>query len=285
MTGKAAEVLPIPAVRNFRRVCRAGGICYSGTASRAVPDCRPTLKRARRMVPLWHFGTMLVSLAVGTALSQTAPLTHIGDIAVSPVTQRVEAEAMVFDGTHPRFSGIGDAAAQKRLNARMAEWEKEALARTKAAAVTMRDDDRSEQRKAEGVFSYEVKRNSGGVVSLLFSEYQYAGGANGLDVKTGLTFFTDSGSLLKLPGLFSNSEEGLRQVNALIRAQLRERGLESQLLVSDPEVDQEAPFYLTDTALVIVVPELTWFPHVLGTVEFSLPFSQFSNCLRAEFQS
>ena len=231
------------------------------------------------------WSTMLASLAVSAALLGATPLTNVGEITVGPVVQQVETETMTFSGTHPRFTGVGDAAAQKRLNARMAEWEKEALARTKAAAATMRADDGSEQRKAEGVFSYEVKRNGGGIVSLLFSEYQYAGGANGLDVRSGLTFFTDSGETLRLSSLFSNSEEGLRQVNALVGEQLRERGLESRLLVRNPQVEKGQPFYLTDTALVIVVQELTWFPHAMGTVELSIPLSQFQGCLWADLQS
>lgn len=160
-----------------------------------------------------------------------------------------------------RFTGIGDAAAGKRLNARMAEWEKEALARTKAAAVTMRTDDRSEQWKAEGVFSYEVKRNGGGIASLLFSDYLlHAGGANGLDTKTGLTFFTVSGETLTLPELFSNSENGMLRVNREVNRLLEERGLMSQLLVSNPRVEAGQPFYLTDTCLVIVVLELNLVP-------------------------
>ncbi len=233
---------------------------------------------------MWRLGTMLASLTVSAALTAAPPLTHVGDITISPVSQKVETESMEFSGTHPRFTGIGDAAAEKRLNAQMAEWEKEALARTKAAAVTMRADDRSEQRKSEGVFTYEVKRNSGGLVSLLFSEYLYAGGANGLDTRFGLTFSTFSGEELRLDDLFSNSEEGLRQVNALVKDQLRERDLESSLLVTNPRVEADQPFYLTDTALVIVVQELTWFPHSMGTVELSIPFSQLQNCLRTEIQ-
>ena len=231
-----------------------------------------------------RMGIVLASLAVTSLLIGAAPLTDVGDVTISPVSREVDSGTVAYSGVRPRFTGIGDAAAQKRLNAQMAEWEKEALERTRAAAVTMLADDRSEQRKAEGVFSYEVKRNSGGLVSLLFSEYLYAGGANGLETKTGLTFFTDSGEALTLPGLFTNSEDGLQRVNALVAAELKKRKLESELLIANPHVEANQPFYLTDTDLVIVVPEVTWFPHSIGAVELSIPLTQFRNYLRPELQ-
>ena len=58
----------------------------------------------------------------------------------------------------------------------------------------------------------------------------------------------------------------------------------SQLLVSNPRVEVGQPFYLTDTCLVIVVRELTWFPHSMGTVELEIPLAQLQDCLRAELQ-
>lgn len=240
-----------------------------------IPGVRTFRSRTKTM-----FSSMLAA-----ALMSTAPILNVGEITISPVSQHVTTDAVEFTGTHPRFTGIGDAAAGKRLNARMAEWEKEALARAKAAAVTMRTDDRSEQWKAEGVFSYEVKRNGGGIASLLFSDYLlHAGGANGLDTKTGLTFFTVSGETLTLPELFSNSENGMCRVNSEVNRLLEERGLLSQLLVSNPSVEAGQPFYLTDTCLVIVVRELTWFPHSMGTVELEIPLAQLQDCLRAELQ-
>lgn len=215
------------------------------------------------------------------ALMVAAPqAVNVGDITIGPVTSTVETDRMTFTGTHPRFSGIGDQDTQKRLNARMAEWEKEALERTKAAAVTLRADDRSAQRKAEGVFGYEVKRNGGGIVSLLFSDYLYAGGANGLDVKTGFSFYSESGEVFALPALFTNSEDGMKRVSEEVARQLKERDLEKELLASFPGIGPQQTFYLTDTDLVIVVQELTWFPHSMGTVEFPLPLAQLKDCLR-----
>ncbi len=250
-----------------------------GTVRRSRIPGAPLFRTRGKQRTKTAFSSMLAALMVSTA-----PILNVGEITISPVSQHVTTDAVEFTGTHPRFTGIGDAAAGKRLNARMAEWEKEALARAKAAAVTMRTDDRSEQRKAEGVFSYEVKRNGGGIASLLFSDYLYAGGANGLDTKTGLTFFTVSGETLTLPALFSNSENGMRRVNSEVNRLLEERGLTSQLLVADPCVESGQPFYLTDTCLVIVVRELTWFPHSMGTVELEIPLSQLQDCLRTELQ-
>lgn len=216
-------------------------------------------------------------------IAMTVPATNVGDIAVCAVTERVSHEHYQFTGHCPRFSGIGDGAVQKTLNAKMRERMEEAHARAKAAAAALPTDDRSEQPKVEAVYSYEVKRNSNGVVSLLFSDTLYTGGANGQETQSGMSFHTGSGKVILLPDLFYNSERGLREINDEVKRQLGERGLEKALADANPVVDKQQTFYLTDTHLVLVIAERTWFPHSMGTVELSLPLTLFAGGLKTEY--
>lgn len=211
----------------------------------------------------------------------TAPLTNVGDIAICAISEQVSGDHFKFTGHCPRFSGIGDAEAQKSLNAEMRENVQGALFRTKAAAVVLPTGDRSEQLNSEGEFGYEVKRNSGGVVSLLFTETLNAGDSN--TVQTGLSFFTGSGQVFDLTGLFLNSEEGLKQVNDEVSRQLSERGLLASLQKLNPKINPEQQFYLTNNALVLIIPEMTWFRREMGTVEFSIPLAQLKGCLQNKF--
>ncbi|HBT63412.1 MAG TPA: hypothetical protein DEB10_01960 [Ruminococcaceae bacterium] len=213
----------------------------------------------------------------------TAPVTQVGDIAICAVSEQVSGDQFMFTGHCPRFSGIGDAKAQKSLNAQMHEIVQGALFRTKAAAAVLPTDDRSEQQKAEGVFGYEVKRNGGGVVSLLFTDTLYAGRADTKQAKTGLSFYTGNGEVFDLIGLFMNSEEGMEQINKEVSRQLTERGLVTALQKQNPKIEAEQQFYLTNTDLVLIIPETTWFRREMGTVEFIIPFAKMNRCLKNQF--
>lgn len=199
----------------------------------------------------------------------TVPATSVGDITISAVTQQIETERIHYTGVYPQISGIRDPEGQKRLNVEMKEWEQASLSRAKAAVLTLPTGDGPE-RVVEGVYGYVVKRNGGGLASILFSDYLYAGGANGLDVKNGCTFSTATGQIYTLRELFRNQDSYMSIIDKEIRKQLRERDLESKLLVRYPGIDNQTAFYLTDTELVIVARELEWFPHAMGTVEFPI---------------
>ncbi|MDD2362099.1 MAG: DUF4163 domain-containing protein [Oscillospiraceae bacterium] len=203
-----------------------------------------------------------------------APLTNIGDIAVCPVSERVDGNNFVFSGNRPRFSGMGSSRVEEKLNGIMHERFKIVLSHTKAAAAELPTDDRSKQYKAEGVFDYEVKRNSDGVVSLLLSETVYDGKAETTQLKTGFSFFTGTGETIKLPRLFLNSEEGMTQINDEISRQIDSRGLGSALVCANPAVKANQPFYLTETSLSLIIPAMTWFGGNMGIVEFTIPLSK-----------
>lgn len=216
-----------------------------------------------------------VFLAAGPVYGQSPPPASVGDVVISGVAEETALLRLRFSSAIPRITGMPDENAALLLNRRMREMRDSALARAKAQVVTLAPDDGS-GRVVEGVFGYEVKRNSGGLVSILLSDYLYSGGANGLTVKTGLTFSTSDGQVLRLRDLFKNEATYTSYVNEQIAKQLEGRQLENQLLKAFTGITGEETFYLTDSALVIVIQELDWFPHSMGSVEFSIPFAQLS---------
>ena len=112
----------------------------------------------------------VLSLAV-----MSAPAVNVGDITISSVTERYQQDSVDFTGYYPQFSGIADRDAQKELNVLMREKAQSALIRAKTAGMGLISVEGQPQRSAEGLYGYEVKRNDGGVVSLLFTDGLYAG--------------------------------------------------------------------------------------------------------------
>lgn len=220
----------------------------------------------------------LMLTAAGPVYGQ-APPASVGDVVISGVTEEITRPQLHFTSSVPRITGMPDENAALLLNRRMREMKEAALAKAKASVVTLHPGD-GPGRVVEGVFGYEVKRNSGGLVSILLSDYLYSGGANGLTVKTGLTFSAAQGRVLRLRDLFKNEATYSHYVNEKIARQLEERQLEAQLLKAFTGITGEETFYVTDSALVIVIQELDWFPHSMGSVEFSIPLDQLSMVIK-----
>lgn len=215
--------------------------------------------------------TLLAAL-LAPILMLATPAASVGSVTISGVQKQVQTDQIQYVGTYPQFVGIQDRDNQIILNNRMREWQNCAMARAKAAVLTLQNGD-GPKRVVEAVYGYEVKRNSGGLVSLLFSDYLYAGGANGIDKKTGLTVSSITGEEFTLSSLFASDASYTEVLNRIIEEQLKSRGLEAQLLAPFEGLTGKEVFYLTDHELVIVVNELDWFPHAMGTVEFSIPLS------------
>lgn len=220
----------------------------------------------------------LMLASVGPAYAQ-APPASIGDVVISGVTEETVLPQMHFVSSVPRITGMPDQNAALLLNRRMREMKDAALAKAKASVVTLAPGD-GPGRVVEGVFGYEVKRNSRGLISILLSDYLYSGGANGLTVKTGLTFSAADGQVLRLRDLFKNEATYMNCLNEQITRQLEERQLAAQLLKAFSGITGEETFYVTESALVIVVQELDWFPHAMGSVEFCIPFDRISMAMK-----
>lgn len=215
----------------------------------------------------------------------SAPAANVGDITISSVTERYQQDSANFTGYYPQFSGIANRDAQQKLNVLMREKAQSALIRAKAAGMGLISVEGQQQRSAEGLYGYEVKRNNGGIVSLLFTDSLYAGGANGSEKKSGLTFASSTGDVYTLEGLFHDGAACYGVIDTEIRRQLKERGLEPQLLEPFEGIGANEVFYVTDTELVIVFQEITYFPHSMGSVEFAIPLSQLETCLKPEITS
>ena len=228
------------------------------------------------MKKFWiSIGVCALMMTAAEPVYGQAPPVSVGDVMINSESEKIELPRMRFTSSVPRITGMPDPQASLLLNRRMREMRDSALARAKASAITLAPDDGS-GRVVEGVFGYEVKRNSGGLVSILLSDYLYSGGANGLTVKTGVTFCAADGKVLRLRDLFENQETYTNYVNEQIAQQLKQRQLESRLLKAFTGITGEETFYVTDSALVIVVQEMDWFPHVMGSVEFPIPLKELS---------
>lgn len=199
-----------------------------------------------------------------------SPTSNIGDITVTGQYRLENTERLHYIGCRPVLCGLSNQKAQELLNTELCKEEQEAFARAKAAAVNVTDT------PVEASFGYEVKRNSGGLMSLVFYHTLYTGEQAAETRIKSLTVSTVTGEKLSMNALFSHKEKGRERLDKLIVRQLTERGLDAKLQRAFSGITGEECFYVTEQALVIVLEENEYFPREMGTVEFAVSLDELS---------
>ena len=214
----------------------------------------------------------LVFLMVPSVSAAAASRVHI-----NRVEEKIQEDPLQYSAAWPKISGLQDTDQQAKLNVRFAE----SACRLKVLAQTSAH----QGNRTEAQMDFQVKRNCGGLISILFDEYLYTGGANGSSSKTGTTFSAVDGTLYELRDLFRENVDYVSYLSGEIKKSIQEQGIQDQQIEPFDKINVDQPFYLTDTQLVIILPEITYFPHSFGVLEFPIELSSMKEMLKPEVAS
>nr|WP_317413206.1 DUF3298 domain-containing protein [uncultured Solibaculum sp.] len=198
-------------------------------------------------------------------------------VHINRVEENIQEDPLQYSAAWPKIGGLQDTDQQAKLNVRFAE----SACRLKVLAQTSAD----QGNRTEAKMDFQVKRNCGGLVSILFDEYLYTGGANGSSSKTGATFSAVDGTLYELRDLFQENADYVSYLSSEIKKSIQEQGIQDQQIEPFDKIDVNQPYYLTDTQLVIIMPEITYFPHSFGVLEFPVELSGMKELLKLEVAS
>ncbi|HZK24865.1 MAG TPA: RsiV family protein [Oscillospiraceae bacterium] len=121
--------------------------------------------------------------------------------------------------------------------------------------------------------TYTIELNEKGLLSIRFENYVRPDHrANGITLLRALTFNLDTGVHYSFNELFKPSLPYHYLINNLIQEQIKQKALPTTGTVSSVTARQD--FYLMRTSVVIIFPELTFTPQVIGPPEFKLSFKQ-----------
>lgn len=188
---------------------------------------------------------------------------------------------------YPKISGLTDADAQSAINAAIKQ-----LADTASAEGAQNASDMAQAVKegygggvnmCETYFDYAVKYNRDGLLSIVFQDYQYSGGAHGGTLQTGLTFDLATGKMLKLNDLTNTSSGYRAYINASIRQSIDNR-IASGNLTEFPDakfsdIGDDPAFFLSNTGIVFYFQQYEYFPYAAGIQEFTIPYSELKDML------
>lgn len=184
-----------------------------------------------------------------------------------------------FYSSYPKLSGLDNTKKQKELNKDFKIQANYAVKKAKDTAKELAKHPETRKIKVTGIYDFKVKRNKGGIVSILLSDYLYSGGSRGITVTSGVTINTNSGEVYKLKDLFKDNVDFVAVLSNIISKQIEVRGLSDNLLTEFRSISKEQTFYLTERLLVIVFNEYEYFPYSFGVMEFRIPLKMLDELL------
>ena len=206
------------------------------------------------------------------------------NIRVTPINNEIKTEQMSYKGGYPTIRGIGSDKEEAKLNVSFKEMEQKAKRSAELAARQLGNDAITRHIKVEGVFNYGVTRECSGIMSILFTDYLFSGGAHGRTIKTGRTFNLISGKEYSLKSLFKPETDYVTTISNEIKKQIKERKMTDQQLVKFDKIAKNEDYYLTNDSLVIYFSEYEYFPYALGIQEFKIPISSLEGILIPELK-
>ena len=139
----------------------------------------------------------------------------------------------------------------------------------------------------ETYFDYDIKYNENGILSIVFWDYQYSGGAHGGTVQSSYTFDLESGNILSLNDLFNEGVDYTAYIDGVVREEIDQRVSEGLLFEFDfspfVTIGSDPDFYIEDHPVVVYFQQYEYFPYAAGIQEFSIVFSKNDAMLKDDF--
>jgi len=204
-------------------------------------------------------------------------------IIITPKKELLKTDFLTSTVQYPEVSGLQDAEIEQKINAEikaLAEQAKnEGLKNADEMIEWMDSGYTGSPNKCETYFNYRIKYNSNGILSVVFYNYQYTGGAHGTTVQSSKTFDLASGREYQLKDLFAEETDYVHTINHEVKKLMQERGLTESMLSPFESIRADQGFYLTNDALVIYFQQYEYFPYAVGIPEFEIEYPVFQEML------
>lgn len=213
------------------------------------------------------------------AVCLVQPVSAAGSLKVDSVKKDLNEKNFSYQCTYPRLNGVQDNRIQQRINVIFKEQAESAMSLAQYASKRVEGG-----APVKGQYSYEVKRNTGGLLSLVCREKLSAGGTAEKVAQSGATFNTVSGKTYRLHELFADHADYVGVISDEIGRQIAAKGLVAKQTAEFKKIRVNQPYYLTDTALVVFFGQNELFRTDCGVVEFAIPLSSLEGIVKSELR-
>lgn len=194
-----------------------------------------------------------------------APIDHEVEIHTEAV--EADGERVHVSVQYPRLAGLADEEVQDAINAVFAGIGEATLAR---AAMFDEEYDDPFGMPYDFDLSYDVTYNEGGVISVVFHDYMYTGGAHGSTLRYSYTFDLNTGHEYSLGDLLGDRPDWREEASAEISRQFED--IRDFMLAEFNGIEPDQPFFIRDGRIVVYFQQYEYTPYAYGFPEFELPW-------------
>lgn len=205
-------------------------------------------------------------------------------IIINTVHLDTETKALITTVNYPEIDGIADKNIQNEMNAIFKKHADDAILEglKNAADLAPSVIEFPDMPGQCGTYvDYQIKYNQNDILSLVLTNYEYAGGAHGSTVQTAYTYDIKTGLQLTLKDLFKSDGDYSSIINICIKTQLDERDLTSALFEPFKGINENQNYFLSNKGLVVYFNQYEILPYAAGMPEFTVDYSLLSNLLKA----
>lgn len=210
-------------------------------------------------------------------------------ISIKTVKEASETEKIKITIQYPQIDGLDDKTIQDSINS---IFKKSAMDAGKEGLQNADDIAKNAAGytgspiKCEIYFDYRVKYNQNGLLSVVFTNYQYTGGAHGFTVQSSHTFNLKTGEEYKLKDLFNSTSDYVSYISSIVRDQINdminEKKLSESSITRFKSIKEEQNFYLSNNAVIIYFQEYEYFSYAAGIQEFPVDISALKDMLKPD---
>lgn len=197
----------------------------------------------------------------------------LNNINIISKTEKNVTKAISTTLQYPEISGLTNKEVQNKINA---IFKKAATDAKVQGTEALSDIDPSffEGHQFEVDFNYQVKYNQKGLLSVVFYNYQYYGGAHGSTIQTAYTFNIKDGTQYKLSNMFKDKTEYVTLMSNFVKQQMKERETKAGFSIYDAfdKIDANHEFYLDSNGINVYFQQYAIGAYALGIPEFGVDY-------------
>jgi hypothetical protein len=215
---------------------------------------------------------------------------HENAISIKTIKEASETDIIKTTLQYPQIDDLDDKTVQDRINSifskKAEEARNEGLKNADEMEKAMASGYTGNPNKCETYFDYRLKYNQNGLLSVVFLDYQYSGGAHGLTVQSSHTFDLKTGEEYRLKDLVISDADYVAFISNIVKAEIDARIKEGVLpdysIAPFEAIKEDQDFYLSNDAVVVYFQQYEYFPYAAGIQEFPVEFSALKDILKPE---
>lgn len=202
---------------------------------------------------------------------------HENSIEVDMKSIVLNEDKLLLKIKYPAISGLRNIKVQEMINDKFKSLALYILERGKELK---KEIPHTGGMRAIATLDCKITYNKKSLLSVVFKNYLFGGGAHGLYIQYAYSFNTETGQEYNLKDLFKNGVDYVSIINKEIARQNVGSNLVKKIPNIPDTIESNQEFYLSDSGLVIYYNDM---PFVIGIPEFTIDYSIFRDLIKDKF--